>query len=450
MIDGKLSRRRLISSAALAGAGLPSWMPRLAFRSDRSGPARDVLVCLFQRGGMDGLSAVIPYEDERYYDLRPRIAFRAPRTGDASTIQPLTDQFGLAPALGGLRDIWDDSHLAVVHATGSPHGSRSHFEAMGYMERGSAGEKGLSTGWLGRHLSATAGEGDSPFRAIGFGAGLQQSLRGPIPAASLRSIADFHLKGREAELERYKRELESLWCAEDWLSEDTRATFEALDTLERADPEQYRPENGATYPETELGQGLKQIAQLIKADVGLEVACIDIGGWDTHVNQVWNNNDPNRGMMFNLLQRLDEAIFAFYRDLGPRFVDPGVTLVTMSEFGRRVAQNASNGTDHGEGSCMFIVSGAAERGVHTRWPGLAPEDLARGEDLAITIDYRDVLAELLLGRMGNGAFDRVFPGHAPLLHGVVRHRADAPDPGTGPGQGPGGSLQVFLPFAGKR
>ena len=441
-----LSRRRLLSSAALGSAGLPSWMPRLAFRSEASGPSRDVLVCLFQRGGMDGLSAVVPYEEPRYFELRPQIAFRAPKAGDASAIIPLDAQFGLAPALSGLKSIWDDGHLAVVHATGSPHGSRSHFEAMGYMERGTAGDKGLSTGWLGRHLDASAGDGDTPFRAIGFGSGLPMSLRGPFPAASLRSIAEFHLKGREDELARFERDLEALWCGDDWLSEDTRATFEALAMLEKANPLQYQPENGATYPATDLGQGLKQIAQLIKADLGLEVACIDIGGWDTHVNQVWVNNDPNRGMMYNLLQKLDQAIMAFYRDLGQRFVDPGVTLVTMSEFGRRVAQNAGNGTDHGEGSCMFVVSGAANRGVHTDWPGLEPADLALGEDLAITVDYRDVLGELLVGRMGNGRLDRIFPGYAPRMRGVVRHRADAPAPTDG--SSGGRALQVFMPFVG--
>ena len=434
-----LSRRRLLSTASLASIQLPGWMPRLAFREDAQDRQGDVLVCLFQRGGMDGLSAVVPYEERRYYDSRPKIAFKPPQSGNHQAVKRLDDRFGLAPGLSGLGRIWDEGRLSIVHAVGSPHGSRSHFEAMGFVERGTPGDKSLNTGWLGRHISATAAEGDSPFRAIGFGTSVPQSLRGPIPAASLRSIADFHLKGREDELSRFKAELEALWCADDWLSEDTRGTFEALELLEAADPLQYTPENGASYPQSDLGQGLKQIAQLIKADIGLEIACIDIGGWDTHINQVWpNHSDVTKGRMHSLFTRLDAAIYAFYQDLGRRFDDPGITLVTMSEFGRRVAQNSGNGTDHGEATCMFIVSGAAEPGVHTDWPGLEPENLARGEDLAIAVDYRDVLGELLLGRMGNGRLHAVFPDHEFDFWKVVRHRADAP--GIAPKPEP-----VFLP-----
>lgn len=420
-----LSRRRLLASAA---GSLPNWMPRLAFRAAGEPARGDTLVCLFQRGGMDGLSAVVPYEERMYYDGRSVIAYAPPKAGDAKTSIRLDDRFALNPGMTGMKRIWDDGRLAIVHATGSPHGSRSHFDAMDYMERGTPGEKRVNTGWLGRHLGSTARATDSPFRAVGLGPALPQSLRGPIPAAALRSIADFHLQGRETELARFRTELEALWCGEDGFAEDARAAFEALDILERANPLGYSPENGAVYPETTLGQGLKQIAQLIKADVGLEVACIDVGGWDTHVNQAWNVDDPTRGQMFNLLSRLDQSIFAFHTDLGRRFEDPGITLITMSEFGRRVTQNAGNGTDHGEGSCMFIVSGAAVPGVHTAWPGLEPEEMADGENLAITRDYRDTLSEILVGRMGNGALFEVFPGHEPTFHGVVRARPDAPAP----------------------
>ena len=422
-----VSRRGLISSAA---ASLPSWMPRMAFRA-KGAPARgDVLVCLFQRGGMDSLSAVIPYEERMYYDGRPVLAYARPSASNPKSSVRLDDRFGLNPGLKGMKRIWDEGQLAIVHATGSPHGSRSHFDAMDYMERGTPGEKAINTGWLGRHLSSTARATDSPFRAVGLGPALPQSLRGPIPAAALRSIADFHLQGRESELLRFRAELEKLWCADDGFAEDARATFDALDILERADPLSHSPENGAAYPDTSLGQGLKQIAQLIKADVGLEVACIDVGGWDTHTNQVWNGSDPTFGSMYNMLTRFDESISAFHTDLGRRFEDPGVTLVTMSEFGRRVTQNAANGTDHGEGGCMFIISGAAVPGVHTEWPGLEPDEMADGENLAITRDYRDTLSEILVRRMGNGALFDVFPGHEPTFHGVVRARADAPVPRT--------------------
>ena len=201
----------------------------------------------------------------------------------------LDDQFGLAPAWAGLKQVWDEGQLAVVHAVGAPHGIRSHFEAMGIMERGSMGADRVNTGWLARHLASTARADDSPFRAVGFGSALPMSLRGPVPAAALRSISDFHLKGNPAELARFQAELQALYCGEEWLSEDARDTLDAMDLLAAHDPLSYQPSNGAQYPDSSLRQGLKQIAQLIKADVGLEIACIDSGGWDTHVSQVWTN-----------------------------------------------------------------------------------------------------------------------------------------------------------------
>lgn len=439
-----LTRRRVLGAAgALGAAALPGGGPRLAFRSAGAPQRGDVLVVIFQRGGMDGLSAVVPYTEQAYYDKRPRIAFKPPKAGDAKTVIGLDDQFGLNPALTGLKRIWDDGRLGVVHATGAPHGSRSHFDAMSLMERGALGAASLTTGWLGRHLAATAQRNASPFRALGVGPVVPESLRGPIAAAALQNIADMHLQGNAADLARFTTMLEQLWCGGDWFARDARATLDALDLLARANPGALPPENGADYPDDGLGQGLKQIAQLIKADVGLEIACIDHGGWDTHINQIWGWDDPTRGMMFNLLGTLDKALYAFYQDLGRRFDDPGVTVLTMSEFGRRVAQNAGNGTDHGHGSCMFIVSGAVRRAVHTRWPGLAPENLAEGEDLAITIDYRDVLAEVVAKRLGNPRLYEVFPGHTPTDLDIFAARPDsAPAQWERP--------PLYLPFAARR
>ncbi|MCC7019355.1 MAG: DUF1501 domain-containing protein [Ardenticatenales bacterium] len=421
-----LSRRRLLAGAgAFGAAALPGGFPRLAFRSAAAPQRGDILVVIFQRGGMDGLSAVVPFTEQAYYDKRPRIAFKPPKAGDGKTVIGLDDRFGLNPALTGLKRIWDDGRLGVVHATGAPHGSRSHFDAMSLMERGALGAQSLTTGWLGRYLSATAQRNASPFRALGVGPVVPESLRGPVPAAALQNIADMHLGGNTADIVRFQALLEQLWCAGDWFASDARSTFQALDLLAKADPASHAPENGAQYPDDELGQGLKQIAQLIKADLGLEVACIDNGGWDTHANQIWGWDDPTRGMMFNLLNSLDKALLAFYQDLGRRFDDPGVTVLTMSEFGRRVAQNAGNGTDHGHGSCMFAISGGVKRAVHTEWPGLAPEALAEGEDLAITIDYRDILAELLAKRLGNPRVFEVFPNYTPTDRGVFQARPDA-------------------------
>ncbi len=440
------TRREFIRRGVALGAGvLPGWMPRLAFRAAGAVPRGDILVCVFQRGGMDGLSAVIPYQERGYFDRRPALAIRAPRAGDAKSGRRLDDRFALHPAMTGMARLWDEGRLAIVHAVGSPDDSRSHFDAMDYMERGTPGERSLSTGWIGRHLEATAARSQSPFRAVGMGDLLPLSLYGPVPAAALQSIADFHLEA-EVDLAAFQARMRELYSSGDWFDENALGAFEALALLERADPRRYRPENGASYPDTPFGRALEQVAQLIKADLGLEVACVDIGEWDTHAYQVWQgSSDPTEGLMARLLGGFDAALSAFAIDMGRRMDDPGVTVVTMSEFGRRVAQNSGNGTDHGHGNCMFVLGGGAVQGVHTDWPGLEPEKLSGGEDLAVTIDYRDVLAEIVALRLANPALDAVFPGHAAAMHGVVRARADLP-PAPG-GNGDGG--RVFLPWAGR-
>ena len=443
-----LSRRRLLGSGVAAAAGaLPAWMPRLAFRSAAAAPRGDVLVCVFQRGGMDGLSAVIPYQERGYYDRRPALAIRAPRTGDAKSGRRLDDRFALNPAMTGLAALWEQGRLAVVHAVGSPDDSRSHFDAMDYMERGTPGQRATSTGWIGRHLEATAARGGTPFRAVGMGDMLPMSLYGGVPAAAIRSITDFHLESR-GDLAAFQARLQQLYASGDGFDQDALDAFEALAILERANPLQYQPENGARYPDSAFGMALKQVAQLIKADVGLEVACVDIGEWDTHALQVWQgSSDPTEGQMSRLLGGFDGALAAFAADMGRRMDDPGVTLVTMSEFGRRVAQNGGNGTDHGHGNCMFVIGGGAVPAVHTDWPGLEPEDLSGGEDLAVTYDYRDILGEIVLKRLGNGALGTVFPGFTPTMRGVVRARPDGP---VGPDRpvGPGAGKRVFLPWVG--
>lgn len=442
-MNGHRTRRDLLTNAATAAAALPKWMPRLAFRAADAPPRGDVLVCVFQRGGMDGLSAVIPYEERGYYDRRPALAIRAPRAGDAKSGRKLDDRFALNPAMPGLARLWDDGRLAVVHATGSPDDSRSHFDAMDYMERGTPGERSVSTGWIGRHLEVTAARNASPFRAVGMGDMLPLSLYGPVSAAALRSITDFHLEG-DVDLATFQARLRGLYGSGDWFDQNALDAFEALAILERADPLQYRPDNGAVYPDSTFGRSLAQVAQLIKSDVGLKVACVDIGEWDTHAYQVWQgSSDPTEGAMSRLLGGFDAALAAFAVDLGARMDDPGVTVVTMSEFGRRVAQNGGNGTDHGHGNCMFVLGGGAVKGVHTIWPGLEPENLSGGEDLAVTIDYRDILAEIVAKRLANPSLRSVFPGHAATMHGVVRARADAPavDPEAG--------RRLVFPWAGR-
>lgn len=405
---------------ALGGLSLPYWMPRLFFAAPDVPSRGDVLICIFLRGAMDGLSAVVPYIEAGYHDRRPTIAV------PDSAVLDLDGRFGLHPAMAPLLDIWQAKELAIVDAAGSPDPTRSHFDAMDYMERGTPGEKLVGTGWIGRHLQTLASENDSPFRAVGMGAMLQTSLRGPVPALALQSIADFHLRGREGEIAQVQTTLAQLYTAGDGagtpLAQQAVQTLNAIDFLESADPLQYEPQHGAVYPEDEFGLGLRQVAQLIRADVGLEVACVDAGGWDTHESM----GTYEGGRMAGLLENLAAALGAFYTDLQDEM--GRICVVTMSEFGRRVQENGSRGTDHGHGNCMFLIGGGIRGGqVYGPWPGLADEQLDRG-DLAITTDYRDVLAEIVQKRLGNDALDEVFPGYEPAFLGLADPLEPAFDP----------------------
>jgi uncharacterized protein (DUF1501 family) len=421
-----ISRRNFIKSASALGVlGVssrlfPAWMPRMAFAQSQAQVRGDVLVVIFLRGGIDGLSAVVPYGDGRhYYDSRPTLAVAAPGSGAGSALD-LDGYFGFHPALSPLIDVYQSGGLAVVQATGLTNSSRSHFDAMQYMEYGTPESKTTGTGWVGRHLETTASASDSPFRAVGMGAMVQDSLRGQVAPLSLRSIADFHLRGRSDELQRAQEALARLYrtdAPQDDLSTQARMVFTTVEMLQRINAMGYTPANGAVYPDDDegFGLGLRQVAQLIKANVGLEVACIDLGGWDTHENQ------GTHGGFFEVhLDVLARGLGAFYADLQDAMA--GVTVVTMSEFGRRVAENASAGTDHGHGNFMLVMGGGTDGGrVIADWPTLAPEALVEG-DLAITTDYRDVLAEVLTLRMLNPAIESVFPGLSPTPPQIVRAR----------------------------
>jgi uncharacterized protein (DUF1501 family) len=363
------------------------------------------MVCIFLRGGIDGLNAVIPHGDAAYYRLRPTLAIAEPDPGkDSSGIQ-LDGFFGLHPSLRALKDIWDDRGLAVVHATGSPDPTRSHFDAMDYMERGTPGEKQLASGWLARHLGIAANQNGSPFRAVGFGTLLPSSLRGYVPAIALRSITDFHLSGNSQgmEVQQFQNAISEMYAGDPVLGPRADSTFGTVDLLERVVAGNYQPAGGVKYPESSFGQSLKQVAQLIKAEIGLEVATIDHGGWDTHVNQ-----GALQGEMPDLLSDLAAALSAFYLDLGDMM--KRVTVVAMSEFGRRAKENGGGGTDHGYGNMMFTMGKSINGGkVYGRWPGLSDEALVDAGDLAITTDYRSVLGELVSRHLLNPALDQVFP-----------------------------------------
>lgn len=414
-----LHQAGMIGAVGISQALFPKWMPRLAFRPRQQGPQGDILVAIFLRGGMDGLSAVVPYGDEGfYYDKRPTQAVPEPNSGEGSAID-LDGYFGLHPSLHPLKDIFDEGELAIVHATGSVDPTRSHFDAMQFMEYGVPGDKTISTGWLGRHLETAAWQNNSPFRAVGMGAMLQNSLRGHVSPLAVQSFADYHLRGRVDQMRRVQEtisQLYAMYAPNDLLTAQANLVFETIDTLQALNALQYQPAFGATYPDDEFGMGLRQVAQLIKADVGLEVACVDVDGWDTHENQ-----GTRDGTFNELLHTLARGLMAFYTDLHDYM--PNITVVTMSEFGRTVDENASGGTDHGHGNVMFLMGGGVLGGqVFADWPTLQPDRLDSDGDLAITTDYRDVLANVISGRLMNPALAHIFPNHTVTPLNLVRPR----------------------------
>ena len=410
------TRRRLLGT--LGALSLPAWFPRMAFATPADLFSQsDVLVCIFLRGGADGLNVVVPFGDPFYRANRPTLAIGEPAGGNGASAIDLDGYFGLHPALAPLRELYQEGVLAPIHAVGSTFNTHSHFDNMDYMERGTPGDKTLLSGWLGRHLQSLVNGNESPFRGVGFGDFIQTSLRGPIAATALSSIADFHVQGFDDDLDRFQATLAALYGGSTFLDVQARQTFDAVAALAAANPGQYEPANGATYSDSDFGNGMRQVAQIIKADIGMEIACIDLGGWDTH-----DAEGGADGQMAGILGDLAAGLQAFYADLSDRMGK--VTVVTMTEFGRRALENASGGTDHGNASFMFVLGGSVNGGrVYGPWPTLAPEALTDPGDLAVTTDFRTVLAEIVGKRLGNPNLDQVFPGFAiPGLLGLCQSR----------------------------
>ncbi len=411
------ARAALPRSPRPSMAGLEKYSPltRLTFAPFNSAPRGDTLVVVFLRGAADGLNMVIPHGDEDYHRLRPSL--RLPRPDDPRSAEDrrtidLDGFFGFHPALRPLLPAWGAGQLACIQACGAQDESRSHFKAMELMERGVSEESGPATGWIGRHLASLNTGNPSPLRAIGLGEQIPRSLYGPIPASSLRSIADFHL-GTSDEAQALASALSVLYAGKKDLCIIGQETLQIMKTLEKLNPASYRS-SGSVYPESDFGRGLLQIAMLIKAEVGLETAAIDLGGWDTHFAQ-----GVQDGQMARLMKDFGAGLSAFHSDLEKHM--SGITLVVMTEFGRRAYENASLGTDHGHGGLMFVLGGAVAGGqVITRWPGLEKENLVGPGDLAVTIDYRDVLSEILTLRLNNPAAAQIFPGYDAKPVGVIK------------------------------
>ncbi|WKZ37658.1 MAG: DUF1501 domain-containing protein [Anaerolineales bacterium] len=389
-----------------------TWMPRLAFAPQNTAPRGDTLVVVFLRGAADVLNMVIPHGEEAYYQLRPTLGIPRPDDSNAKREERVVDLdgfFGLHPNMQPLLEAWQSEQLAMLHACGAPDESRSHFKAMELMERGVDDERGPASGWIGRHLATLNTGNSSPLRAVGMGTRPQRSLSGSVPVSALRSIADFHLGGDQRALQQMRAALNTVY-QQDAMGQDT---LSIMDTLETLDPLKYTASGNAMYPDSEFGMALKQTAMLIKAEVGLEVSAIDLGGWDTHFAQ-----GSASGLMPNLMRDLAGGLAAFHADMFDHM--DHLTMVTMSEFGRRASENGSFGTDHGHGSMMMVLGGNVDGGkVHGQWPGLAEGQLIGPGDLAVTTDYRDVLSEILTKRLNNPSTDEIFPQHQPVMPNLI-------------------------------
>jgi uncharacterized protein (DUF1501 family) len=399
----QMNRRFFLRDGALAVAGtaaLPGFLVRSAL-AQAAVPGRR-LVVIFQRGAADGLNVVVPYREKNYYAMRPGIAI------PESQVLDLDGFFGLHPALAAFKPLYDQGNLAIVHAAGSPDMSRSHFDAQDFMESGTPGVKATEDGWLNRALQEEdlrRHQQHTAFRALAFGSQVPRTLAGKVPAIALSSVNSFAVGGRGPAPSPAASAFEAMYgqSGDQILHSTGEETFEAMKMLRDANPAQYKPAAGVDYPNTEFGKNMMQIAQLLKANLGVEAAFTDIGGWDTHQNQGSVN-----GQLADRLRDFSSSIAAFWRDLGDGAEN--VTLVTMSEFGRTARENGTGGTDHGHANAMFVLGGQVKGGkVYGRWPGLADGQLNEGRDLAVTTDFRQVLGEAVAKSMGARNLDLVFP-----------------------------------------
>jgi len=436
-----ISRRLFLKNGAivLASIGMgpvfgPTFLRSTALGQTTASKRKKTLICIFQRGAADGLNIVVPHGDSSLYSHRPGLAIARPSRTDAQSALDLDGFFGLHPALAPFLPIFKDGHLAAIQACGSPDATRSHFDAQDFMEAGTPGDKRYPDGWLSRAVLACpedraklAQAGTSPFRAVAMGCdnGLPRSLQGDAGALAIPDLASFgiglkNLKGRgglsAAGQSGVVDGFESIYddAVGDVLHGTGKESFEAIAALKQINPASYVPANGTVYPSGRFGQAMKQVAQLVKADVGVEVAFAEIGGWDTHTNQP--------GRLTQQLREFGQGISALYHDLGDRMSD--VVILTMSEFGRTVRPNGTNGTDHGHATCFFALGGDVQGGnVLGQWPGLAPEQLYENRDLALTTDFRAVFGEVAVKHLGARGLEKIFPGYTGTpadFRGVIR------------------------------
>jgi uncharacterized protein (DUF1501 family) len=400
-----ITRRIFLRNSALAVVGtaaVPSFLTRAAFGAVESGGGTKRLVVIFQRGAADGLNIVVPYAERNYYAMRPNINI------PQKSVVDLNGFFGLHPALSAFQPLWQQRQLAIVHAAGSPDTTRSHFDAQDFMESGTPGIKSTDDGWLNRSLrSLSSPPPVSPFRAIALGPSLPRILSGNEPAVAMNNINDFSVGGKSLKPSPAATAFEAMYdhSSDAVLHGTGEETFDAVKMLKTADPGKYTPAPNANYPKGRFGDSLRQLAQLIKANLGVQVAFADIGGWDHHVNE-----GAAEGQLANVLGDFSQSIAAFWTDLGDLGED--TVVVTMSEFGRTARENGNRGTDHGHANVMFVLGGPVKGGkVYGRWPGLDQSQLYEGRDLALTTDFRQVIGEAVTRHLGNKNLAAVFPGY---------------------------------------
>jgi uncharacterized protein (DUF1501 family) len=416
MDEKQVSRRVLLKNGALAVAcagAAGQWGPSFLRSAALAAGAEDsrrkgkILICIFQRGAADGLSMVAPFGDEHYYKLRNQIALPKPsKTAGEESPVDLDGFFAFHRALRPLEAVYRKGELAVVHACGSHNPTRSHFDAQDFMEAGVLNEKSTPSGWLNRALlAAPAPTRRSPFRGVAMTSAVPRSLIGDHEVLAIPDLKTFGLTGLPESTTTASGGFEGLYdeAVDQALHGAGKDSFDAMRLLKQNDPQRYTPAHGAKYPADGLGRSLMQIAQLIKADVGVQVAFAESGGWDTHANQ-----GATSGQLAGRLSDFAKAIAAMHADLGDRMQD--VVILTMTEFGRSVRQNGNNGTDHGHGGCFLAIGPNVNGGkVHGKWPGLAPEQLFEGRDLPVTTDYRDLFAEVARKHLGVEKLNDVFP-----------------------------------------
>jgi uncharacterized protein (DUF1501 family) len=397
------SRRGFLKAGGLAlfgislMGGIPSFIAEAAASEKIISPykKKKTMVCIFQRGAMDGLMAVTPFTDQYLQNARPTLFLSAAKAGNKAPLIDLDGKWGLHPSMSAFEPLFRDKRLAIVHGIGSPNNTRSHFDAQDYMESGTPFNKGTASGWLNRAvglLGHDAATPTTPFQAVSLTSALPRSFYGDNPSVAISNLQDFaiQMRGNPSGVNMAAKSFEDLYdqTSSNLLKSTGKESFDAMKMLQKADTKNYKPANGAVYPNTAVGNSLKQIAQLIKMDVGLEIAFTESGGWDTHFNQ-----GADTGIFARNVDDLSKCIVAFWTDLG-QYTDD-VTLMTMTEFGRTVKQNGTGGTDHGRASCNFILGNDVNGGlVHGKVQPMTLDNLEDGRDLAVSTDFRSVFSEV--------------------------------------------------------